>query len=94
MRILGYIEHLQLKITVFKADNRLSVKFENPGYEQTFKLGDDDRLGTLESARAWVDAALLEQVMLNFQQMHRARLEAMARAFPPSGEDDAFETII
>ena len=34
MRILGYLEHPTLKITVFKMDNRISVKFENSLYEQ------------------------------------------------------------
>ena len=43
MRIIGQIEHPDLKITVFKSDNRISVKFENEGYEQIFKLGADER---------------------------------------------------
>ena len=38
MRILGYIDHPVVKITVFKMDNKFSVKFESIHYEQTFKF--------------------------------------------------------
>lgn len=93
MRIIGNIEHPHLKITVFKMDNRISVKFENALYEQTFKLGEDDRLGSLESIRQWVDAALLEQVSTVFQQMHQARMAAFSRAFPVENQV-IFEDII
>lgn len=93
MRIIGEIEHPSLKITVFKMNERLSVKFENEGYEQTFKLGQDDRLASLEGVRLWVDPALLEQVQNTFQHMHRNRLSALDRAFPPA-QGIVFEEII
>ena len=93
MRIIGQIEHPSLKITVFKMNERISVKFENEGYEQTFKLGQDDRLARLESVQQWVDAGMLEQVQITFQQMHRTRLAALDRAFPPA-ETPVFEEII
>jgi hypothetical protein len=93
MRIIGQLEHPTLKITVFKMNERVSVKFENEGYEQTFKLGQDDRLASLGGVRHWVDAALLEQVQLTFQQMHHSRLAALDRAFPPA-QDLVFEEII
>ncbi len=93
MRIIGQIDHPTLKITVFKMNERISVKFENEGYEQTFKLGQDDRLAQLESIQQWVDAAMLEQVQQTFQHMHRTRLAALDRAFPPA-QSPAFEEII
>lgn len=93
MRIIGDIPHPTLKISVFKSDQRISVKFENALYEQTFKLGTDDRLATVEAVTQWVDGALLADVQAGFQQMHRARLAAMARAFPDTATD-VFEEII
>lgn len=93
MRIIGHIEHPQLKITVFKMDNRISVKFENALYEQTFKLGQDERLNSLEAVQKWVDAALIEHIQSNFQQMHQARMAAHARAFT-SDNQPVFEEII
>jgi hypothetical protein len=92
MRIIGQIDHPVFKISVFRMDNRISLKFENEGYEQTFKLGTDERTDTLEKVQQLVDAAFLEAVATNFQHMHRCRLEAFSRAFPP--EAHAFEEII
>ncbi len=93
MRIIGQIEHPTLKITVFKTGERISVKFENEGYEQTFKLGQEDPLATLSGVQQWADAELLQAVQNTFQQMHRARLAAQIRAFPPP-EAVIFEDII
>lgn len=93
MRILGHIEHPHLKITVFKMDNRVSVKFENALYEQTYKLGTDERTSSMEGVQKWVDAAFTEQVLSNFQQMHQARMAAFARAFTPESQP-VFEQII
>jgi len=51
MRIIGHIEHPSLKISVFRYEGRTSVKFETALYEQTFKLGDDERFATLEGVQ-------------------------------------------
>lgn len=93
MRIIGHIEHPVLKITVFRSDNRISVKFENEGYEQTYKLGADERLNDLESIRKWIDFQLLEEILERMRQMHRGKLGALLRAFPPDGPPE-FEEII
>ena len=93
MRIIGHIEHPSLKITVFKNDGRSSVKFETSLYEQTFKLGDDERFATLEGVTKFIDQELIEAIQDGFRRMHSARLEAMGRVFPvQSGE--IFEAII
>lgn len=92
MRIIGNIEHPILKISVFKADNRVSVKFETALYEQTFKLGDDERFASIEAVKEWVDAQLLEDVLAGFRQMHAARLSVEKRKFPATEEH--FEEII
>ncbi|HND87654.1 MAG TPA: hypothetical protein PK971_04960 [Saprospiraceae bacterium] len=93
MRIIGTIEHPSLKISVFRSDQRISVKFENALYEQTFKLGADERLDTLDAVRRWVDTALIEAVQAGFREMHRARMGALERAFPQA-QESLFEQII
>jgi hypothetical protein len=93
MRIIGEIPHPELKISIFKMAERISVKFENAQYEQTFKLGTDDRFQTVEGVQQWADEALIAQVMANFRQMHAARMAATQRAFPPV-EEEVFEEII
>ena len=93
MRIIGQIEHPVLKISVFKNEGRVSVKFENAGYELTYKMGDDDRFQTTEDVAKLVDPAFLERVNEQLQAMHANRLSALARLFPPLAENE-FEHII
>jgi hydrogenase maturation factor HypE len=93
MRVIGYIEHPTLKISIFKMDQRISVKFENTRYEQTYKLGEDERLASVEAVQKLVDAAMLEAVMRQFEQMHQAYISALSRAFMEKNEP-VFEEII
>ena len=93
MRIIGEIQHPTLKITIFKMGERTSVKFENERYEQTYKLGMEERLARPEAIGAWVDATFLENVQKTFQQMHQAQMAAMGRFFPTAAEN-IFEEII
>ncbi len=82
-----------MKISVFKMEHRISVKFENEAYEQTFKLGADDQLNSLDAVKKWVDDSLLDEVLQRMGQMHQSRLSALARAFPETTPIE-FETII
>lgn len=93
MRIIDQIEHPVLKITVFKMDNRVSVKFENSLYEQTFKLGEDERFLQADALRRMIDAQFIGQVQECFQLMHQNRLAAMAQHFPLP-DQAAFEHIL
>lgn len=93
MRIIGEIQHPGLKITIFKMGDRTSVKLENERYEQTYKLGTDERLSSAETIQQWADPAFVEQVQQIFQQMHRAQIGATSRLFPITSEN-RFEEII
>jgi hypothetical protein len=93
MRIIGNIEHPSLKISVFKNEGRTSVKFETSLYEQTYKLGDDERFSTVEGVEEFVDAAMLEKIVQVYQQKQCDRLESMTRNFPVQTEA-VFEEII
>ena len=93
MRIIGEIAHPTLKISVFKNDNRTSVKFENGVSEISFKMGDDDRFRTSLDIEKLLDPIFLEDINRQFQAMHTARLAAMSRLFPVQ-HDAEFETIL
>lgn len=93
MRIVGYIEHPILKITVFKMDNKYSVKFESGLYEQTYKFRSGDAIERLEDIEKIVDSAFCEEVLQQLNAMHRIKNQAMARVLTP-GETDEFEEII
>ncbi len=93
MRIIGYIEHPSLKITVFKMDNRLSVKFETGLYEQTYKFRTGPGMETMEDVKEKVDEALLQEVEVLFVQMHQIKNQAMMRHLEVK-EEDEFDEII
>lgn len=93
MRIIGYIEHPGVKITVFKMDNRISVKLENALYEQTYKFGTDERVGSLEGVQKLLDEPFIEQALAHFRDMHQNRISAFARAFS-ADKGVMFEEII
>jgi hypothetical protein len=93
MRIIGTIDHPGLKISVFKNDNRLSVKLENGLYEQTYKFGDDDQFRTVADVQKLLDEPFLAQVQLQMQAMHRNRLASLSKHFSPA-EAAEFDTII
>ena len=94
MRILGYLDHPYFKITVFKTDTRLSVKFENGQLEQTYKIRPDDRCNSLREVRQLVDAAFLAEVEAHFRQMEGTFRSAWERHFPPASSGDEFDVII
>ncbi|MCF8244431.1 MAG: hypothetical protein K9J37_00195 [Saprospiraceae bacterium] len=92
MRIIGNIDSPTLKVTVFKMDNKLSVKFETGLYEQTFKFRESNELNDFESVKKLVDERLKEEVMENFAKMHRSKNEALGRFLQQAGA--GFEEII
>jgi hypothetical protein len=93
MRIIGYIEHPVLKITIFKMDNKFSVKLESGLYEQTYKFRQSDDINGPEDIRKIVDEAFIAGVLEMLDQMHRIKNKAIERGLP-SSEDDEFEEII
>jgi hypothetical protein len=93
MRIIGNIEHPVLKITVFKMDNKISVKFESGLYEQTYKFRTGDGMENFEDVERLVDADLLNRVGEILQVMHEAKNQAMLRTYVEN-EADEFDVII
>jgi len=100
MRIIGYIEHPVMKITVFKDNGKLSAKFETGLFEQTYKFREMDAMKNLEDVQGLVDnefqqkvIEFQQKVMDNFQNMNRLRNEGLDRFLPKLAEED-FEEII
>lgn len=93
MRIIGYIEHPSLKITVFKMDTRITVKFENAHYEQAFKFRMTNQLSNVQDVQRLVDDKFLEGVQQQFKLMNGTKVQAMDR-FMVKDVDDEFDVII
>lgn len=93
MRIIGYIPHTAYKVTVFKDGGRISVKFENGMYEQTYKFRDGSGVENLAEATAFVDADFLSEIEKIFTLMHVGKLQAYQRRQTAEDEDE-FDVII
>jgi len=93
MRIIGYIEHPVMKITVFKMDNRLSAKFETGMHEQTYKFRVEDAVQNLEDVRRIVDETFQDAVLQLFKTMRLNGMQALSRNLPRAAEDE-FDRII
>lgn len=93
MRIIGHIEHPILKITVFKMENRISVKFESGLYEQTYKFRDGEGIESFEEVERVLDAKFQAQVLQLFSQMHELKNQAFSRNMQLE-EEEEFDHII
>lgn len=93
MRIIGNIEHPILKITVFKMENRISVKFESGLYEQTYKFRSGEGIESFEEVEKVVDASFQAQVLQHLNLMHEIKNQAISRNITLE-EEDEFDTII
>ncbi len=91
MRIIGSIDHPTLKISVFRNDNRISIKFENAQYEQIFKM--KESIIGVEDAQRFADAEFCKNVETHFIAMHQNKIAALQR-FLPQNQEDEFEEII
>lgn len=92
MRIIGDLPHPNFKITVFKMDNRLSIKLESGLNEQTFKFRTSNELQSYSDVEKMIDDDFLENVQANFTQMEKTKNGLMHRFYPKMREE--FEEII
>ena len=92
MRIIGNIDHPNFKITVFKMDNRLSVKLESGLQEQTYKFRMTNDLQNFEDVQRLIDEPFLQEVQAVFSLMDKSKNELMHRFYPTLKEE--FEEII
>lgn len=93
MRIIGTIDHPSLKITVFKMDNRLTLKFETSEFEQSYKFRLTNQLHNFEDVQRLVDSAFIEGVIENFKAQQHTRVQAMDRFIQQAPEDE-FDVIV
>ncbi|MEM7105858.1 MAG: hypothetical protein AAF502_22165 [Bacteroidota bacterium] len=92
MRIAGYIEHPDCKITVFKTGTRYAIKVETGLYEQTFKLREHVGIETFDDVKPLVTEPFIQSCMVRFNDMHQD-LTSSISSFLETDEDE-FEEII
>jgi predicted house-cleaning noncanonical NTP pyrophosphatase (MazG superfamily) len=79
VRIVGYIEHPIIKITVMQMNNRFVLKLEANMLEQTYKFHEDDNLRTLADIEKMVDETFLQECLKRFSDMNKSRGEMYQR---------------
>jgi hypothetical protein len=94
MRIIGYIEHPVLKISVFKMEHKFSVQFESGFAEQIYKFRQDDNIQHLKDIQNLIDEAFIQKVESILQIMHQERSDLLERTFPQTIDNESFEEII
>lgn len=87
MRIIGYLDFPGVKTTVFKMDNRLSVKFETGLYEQIYKFREGEGADTVEDIQKIFTEPFFKAVMAQFQQMHALRNQGLTAANQGASEE-------
>ena len=92
MRIAGYIEHPDCKITVFKTGTKFAVKLETGLYEQTFKIREHRDIEGLDDIKKLITVGFINKCLERFTRMHGDMNDCLIK-FLPSGEDE-FEEII
>ena len=94
MRIIGYIEHPILKITIFQMEGKFTVKLESGLFEQAYKFRAGAAISGAEDIRKLVDEGFIAAVLEEMNRMGRIRSQALERFSPPGGEEEEFEEII
>jgi hypothetical protein len=93
MRIIGYLNVPECKVTVFQQGMRYTVKFEDGLYEQSYKFRESDEISGLSSIRSIIDEEFVAEVKAQFKVMRNSMKKLMDRHFS-SEEEEEFEDII
>ena len=75
MRIVAEIPHPRMKITLFKMNDKLSIKFEKNLVEHIIKLRDSSPLNNLEILKSSLSPEVLNKIESSIDQHAGIRLE-------------------
>lgn len=75
MRIVTEISHPRMKITVFKMNDKLSIKFEKNLIEHIIKLRESSPLNDLELLKKSINEELLHKIESSIDQHSNLRLQ-------------------
>lgn len=79
MRILGYIPHPIIKITVIILNDKLVLKLEYDMVEQTYKVRICDEIPNFNAIEKIVDEQFLNACIERFSQMNQDLYDAINR---------------
>lgn len=70
MRVVGEVDHSDMKITIFHWNNKYLVKFEQGYFEQTYKVSEMDIFDEKE-LQSMLNSEFLNKVLQRFEEMGR-----------------------
>lgn len=92
MRIIQEYSHGTIKVTIFRMDNKYSVKLEQALMEQTYKFREGGAVERLEDVQKLLDERFFESAQYIFSKMSQLRQTAVASV--AKADDDDFPVIL
>lgn len=92
MRIIHEYTQGTIKVTIFRMDNKFSVKLEQDLLEQTYKFREGGPVERLEDVQELLDERFFESVKYVFSKMSQLRQTALESA--SKNDDDEFPVIL
>lgn len=88
MRIISEFDLEEIKVTVFKMNEKVSVKFEYNLLEQTYKFRDGSGINSKEDVKLFCDITTVNSVKFIFKEMADTRSTAIQNIQPFKNEFD------
>lgn len=92
MRIIGEFDAGEIKVTVFKMNERISIKFEKNLLEQTYKFRDGSAVSTLPEAQTFCSPETIDDINKIFDTMAAARSNSLISMI--ENQEEKFDVII
>jgi hypothetical protein len=77
MRIIGELDYKEMKITVFKMNDKVSIKLEMHLMEQTYKFRDGSRIESMEDAMLFLNETFLDSTIQTFETMYKHKVNSL-----------------
>jgi len=92
MRVIGEFDAGEIKVTVFKMNERISIKFEKNLLEQTYKFRDGSAVSTLQDAQTFCGSETIDGINKIFDVMMATRSDALQSMI--ENQEEKFDVII
>lgn len=93
MRIIGEYDLSGIKITVFKMNERVSVKFEKNLCEQIYKFRDGSGIQNFDDVKKFVDDIYISEIGVIFEKMEMKKYQRILK-FNEMATEEYFDEII
>lgn len=88
MRIIGEFDIDQIKVTIFKMNEKVSVKFEYNLLEQIYKFRDGSGINTLDDVKIFCSIPTITKIKKTFEDMGNTRSASIKSMHPVYKEFD------